>query len=54
MKFSVLTEPYRFEMKELPVPEPADNDVLIATSKVGICGSEITVRTCARRRWLNM
>ncbi len=42
MKFAVLTEPYRFEMKELPVPEPADNDVLIATRKVGICGSEIT------------
>jgi L-iditol 2-dehydrogenase len=42
MKFAVLTEPYRFEMKELPVSEPADNDVLIATRKVGICGSEIT------------
>ncbi|MHB9096928.1 MAG: zinc-dependent alcohol dehydrogenase [Syntrophales bacterium] len=42
MKFAVLTGPYRFEMKELPVPEPADNDVLIATRKVGICGSEIT------------
>ncbi len=42
MKFAVLTEPYRFEMKELPVPEPADTDVLIATRRVGICGSEIT------------
>ncbi len=36
MKFAVLTEPYRFEMKELPVPEPANDDVLIATKKVGI------------------
>ncbi len=42
MKFAVLTEPYRFEMQDLPVPEPADNDVLIATKQVGICGSEIT------------
>jgi L-iditol 2-dehydrogenase len=42
MKFAVLTEPYRFEMKELPIPEPADTDVLIATGRVGICGSEIT------------
>lgn len=42
MKFAVLTEPYRFEMQEFPVPEPADNDVLIATKQVGICGSEIT------------
>lgn len=42
MKFAVLTEAYRFEMKELPVPEPGDSDVVIATRKVGICGSEIT------------
>lgn len=42
MKFAVLTEPYRFEMRELPAPEPADDDLLIATTTVGICGSEIT------------
>ena len=42
MKFAVLTEPYRFEMKDLPVPELKDNQILITTRKVGICGSEIT------------
>ena len=42
MKFAVLTEPYRFEMKELSVPELKDNEILIAVKKVGICGSEIT------------
>jgi L-iditol 2-dehydrogenase len=42
MKFAVLTEPYRFEMKELSVPELKDNEILITTKKVGICGSEIT------------
>ena len=29
MKFVVLTEPYRFEMKELSVPELKDNEILI-------------------------
>lgn len=42
MKFAVLTEPYRFEMKEVSVPEPKDNEILITVKKVGICGSEIT------------
>jgi L-iditol 2-dehydrogenase len=42
MKFAVLTEPYRFEMKELSVPELKDNEILITPKKVGICGSEIT------------
>jgi L-iditol 2-dehydrogenase len=42
MKFAVLTEPYRFEMKELSVPELKDNEVLITVKKIGICGSEIT------------
>jgi L-iditol 2-dehydrogenase len=42
MKFAVLTEPYRFEMRELPVPELKDHEVLITIRKVGICGSEIT------------
>ena len=42
MKFAVLTEPYRFEMKEFSVPELKDNELLITVKKVGICGSEIT------------
>ncbi|MBU2054243.1 MAG: alcohol dehydrogenase catalytic domain-containing protein [Proteobacteria bacterium] len=42
MKFFVLTEPFRFEMKELPVPELKDDEILITIKKVGICGSEIT------------
>ncbi len=42
MKFAVLTEAYRFEMKELSVPELKDNEILITVKKVGICGSEIT------------
>jgi L-iditol 2-dehydrogenase len=42
MKFAILTDPYRFEMKELSVPDLKGNDILIAVKKVGICGSEIT------------
>jgi len=42
MKFAVLTEPYRFEMKDLSVPELKDREILITVKKVGICGSEIT------------
>jgi L-iditol 2-dehydrogenase len=42
MKFAVLTEPFRFEMKELSVPALKDNEILITPKKVGICGSEIT------------
>lgn len=42
MKFAVLTEPYRFEMKEFPVPDLKDSEILLTVKKVGICGSEIT------------
>jgi L-iditol 2-dehydrogenase len=42
MKFAVLTEPYRFEIRDLPVPDLKGDECLITVRKVGICGSEIT------------
>jgi len=42
MRFAVLTEPYRFEMKDLPVPDPKADECRITVRQVGICGSEIT------------
>jgi len=34
-------EPYSVELREIPVPEIGDNDVLLAVQAVGICGSDL-------------
>ncbi|MGI6160710.1 MAG: zinc-dependent alcohol dehydrogenase [Christensenellales bacterium] len=41
MKQIVLTAPYTFEISDVPVPEPADNQVLVKIRQFGICGSDI-------------
>lgn len=40
MRAQVLTKPYCFELKELPVPEITDDEVLIKIKYCGICGSD--------------
>ena len=40
MRAQVLTEPYHFELKEVPVPEITDDEVLIKIKYCGICGSD--------------
>ena len=34
-------EPYSVEMRDIPVPEIGDTDVLVAVQAVGICGSDL-------------
>ena len=41
MRTAVLAEPHRFEHRERDRPSPAPQDVLVAISDVGICGSDI-------------
>jgi L-iditol 2-dehydrogenase len=41
MKALVLTGPGRFEYVDVPVAEPADDEVLVAVRACGICGSDV-------------
>lgn len=41
MKEYILTEPYKIDVREMPIPEPGEGEVLIKISNVGICGSDI-------------
>lgn len=43
MKACVITEPLHYEMRELPVPEPAENEVQIKMMAAGVCGSDIHI-----------
>ncbi|MGH9068143.1 MAG: alcohol dehydrogenase catalytic domain-containing protein, partial [Acidimicrobiales bacterium] len=37
---AVLVRPGLIELVDVPVPEPAENEVLVAVSQVGLCGSD--------------
>src|SRR5260221_7245334 len=37
-------EPNSVEIREIPIPEIGDNDVLLAVQAVGVCGSDIHQR----------
>jgi len=39
----VMTAPGVIEFREIPVPEPGENQVLIRIMKIGVCGSDIHV-----------
>ena len=39
----VMTQPKEIEFHEIPVPTPADDEILIKMMKIGICGSDIHV-----------
>ena len=41
MKALVLTEPSRFELREVPDPQPRPDEVLIRVRACGICGSDV-------------
>jgi L-iditol 2-dehydrogenase len=41
MKAAVMPEPGRIELRELPVPTPAPNEVLVQVMAVGVCGSDV-------------
>lgn len=40
MRAQVLTEPYNFDLKEVPIPEITDDEVLVKVKYCGICGSD--------------
>ncbi|MFA5028636.1 MAG: alcohol dehydrogenase catalytic domain-containing protein [Candidatus Methylomirabilota bacterium] len=41
MKALVHVAPFKFELRDVPIPEPADQEVLIRVKSVGICGSDV-------------
>lgn len=41
MKAAVMSKPGSIEIKELPVPKVADNEVLVQVMAVGVCGSDL-------------
>ena len=43
MRLAVLTAPQRFEVVEAPVPDVADDEVLVRVSACGVCASELDI-----------
>ncbi len=43
MRKLVLEAPYKMSMKQVPIPEPGDEQVRIKVCKVGVCGSDPTI-----------
>lgn len=40
MKEVVVTEPQHYEVREVPIPEPGEHEVLIQMKAAGVCGSD--------------
>lgn len=43
MKACYVTEPFHYELRELPIPEPKDGEVQIKLMAAGVCGSDIHI-----------
>ena len=43
MKSCVITSPFHYEIREVPIPEPEDNEVLIQMKAAGVCGSDLHI-----------
>ncbi len=43
MKACVVTEPFHYEIREVPVPEPKDNEVQVKIMAAGVCGSDMHI-----------
>ena len=41
MKACVLEKPYDVRIKELPIPEPKDDEVLLRVTVAGICTNDV-------------
>jgi threonine dehydrogenase-like Zn-dependent dehydrogenase len=41
MKALVHTAPFMFDLREVPVPQPTEDEVLVRVKAVGICGSDV-------------
>ena len=43
MKEVVITAPYKYEVREVPIPKPSANEVLVQMKAAGICGSDFHI-----------
>lgn len=43
MKSCVITDPLHYEIREVPIPEPKENEVQIKMMAAGVCGSDIHI-----------
>lgn len=43
MKSCVITEPFHYELREGPIPQPKPNEVQIKMMAAGVCGSDIHI-----------
>jgi len=43
MKQAVMTAPGRIELRDVPLPEVAPDQVLVRVKRIGVCGSDIHV-----------
>ncbi|MCC7208090.1 MAG: zinc-binding dehydrogenase [Anaerolineae bacterium] len=43
MKQAVMTAPGQIEFRDVPAPTPNDDEVILATKRIGVCGSDIHV-----------
>lgn len=43
MKACIIKKPFHYEIKELPVPEPGNGEVLIKMKAAGVCGSDLHI-----------
>ncbi|MEY8355911.1 alcohol dehydrogenase catalytic domain-containing protein [Lachnospiraceae bacterium 54-53] len=43
MKSCVITSPFHYEIREIPIPEPGDDEVLIQMKAAGVCGSDLHI-----------
>ncbi|MCK7482636.1 MAG: alcohol dehydrogenase catalytic domain-containing protein [Candidatus Moduliflexus flocculans] len=44
MKQAVMTSPGVIEFRDVPVPKPGPDEVLVRVRRIGVCGSDIHVR----------
>ncbi|HBG55028.1 MAG TPA: theronine dehydrogenase, partial [Ruminococcaceae bacterium] len=40
-RVAMLTAPRRFEVKEFPIPEIGDDDILVKVEGAGVCGTDV-------------
>lgn len=43
MKACMVTEPFHYEIREVPIPEPKDNEVQVKMMAAGVCGSDMHI-----------
>lgn len=51
MKSAYLKAPFQFELREIPIPEIGDDDVLIKIKACGFCGHEMILAKYAAEEW---